>query len=349
MSLINTLVAPLRAQYGGYDKNELRASRYAAWDLFLSDKNSSDSFLNSDTQNKIESQFALDVQIPVIDFDGTVSINSGSRPPLVIADDENTSQIITATSVDYWFGFTMYPAQYADGQNSIGYQADFNRKMKKYLLEIAGLFDTQCISVLDTNKSQVIANPIDYAVSGDTLNATLAQKLKIFADLEPIMNSNDYYAEAMKVIGNTGVQALVKEIGLNRDNDKGEYVTGLDFSYSNRVTNAANKLGTGYAVQPGNFAALWQNAPDNRAKSRIGGGQIEWDIMKSAPIIGVDLDTYYYENAADASALNASTAWATQTKVEGFIFGTRLFLLSAYNSDIANIASPVLKFDVATT
>lgn len=347
MSLVNTLINPIRTRYDAqYDKNEYRESRYGAWGAFLKQTNSAESVLSNEVKEKIKANFATNVEIPVIDYDSDVTVNVGSRPPLTIADDENTSQKIVLTAVDYWWGFTMYPAQYMEGQNSIDYQNDFNKKFEKYILQVAALLDNACLTKLDTDKTQVFNDPLDYTVTANIVKATNAQSFSIFGDLLNLHNANDFYPGVIDLIGNIGTQSQFNRVTQDRDNNVPSFLSGLDLMVTNRLTNAASTFSTGFAVVPGSLGAVTMNARDNKAGSTVG-AHTEWGILRNAPVLGVDIDTFYKEEAADASALTSGTADLTQSKKETYIFSLRQILTTAYNSSRSTIPSPIIKFDTA--
>jgi hypothetical protein len=61
----------------------------------------------------------------------------------------------------------------------------------------------------------------------------------------------------------------------------------------------------------------------------------------------MDLGVFYQADCTDASALQAATlAKFTNTKIESWQFSVDVFYLKAYNSDIANKYSGILKAEI---
>src|SRR5688500_15717038 len=117
MSIILTRTQDIRPS-GNLDKNEFRGSRYGALDAFLLDTESASSIVTEDMKNKYYSSIGSAVEVPVIDYDGTISL--GASRSVTVADAENTSKMHAITSTIVAWGFTMVPTLYHN--NEIGYQ-----------------------------------------------------------------------------------------------------------------------------------------------------------------------------------------------------------------------------------
>ncbi len=352
MSLINTLMQPLRAEYmGKFDKNESRPSRYGAYDHFREDSNFVGGIMTQSIIDKVKRSMGNTVTIPVLDAK-TVTI--GNVRSCTIADDENTSNLVTLTFVTYAFGFTMRPAQHFN--NDINYQEDFNRKLNDYLIQFAATLDTAAVNVLETNKNQLWTGlTAYYAEVADALQVTQALKNDFYNNLQAIMETADFYND-IKVISSTSGSPLVRRLDAQGDaNSVNEafQITPYDWKFTNRITNGGGVQSTLYAVDQGSVGFETRIDPDAIAGSKIG-SQAEWDSVM-VPIPGsvhpIEMGAFYREDCSDASNLqapNTGTAHLTRTKKESFEWSVDAVYLSAYNSDIANRYNPIIKAEITT-
>jgi hypothetical protein len=346
MALANTLTQSLRARYpNNFDKNERRLSRYAVWDFFKKDTRVPGAIFDTDILSKIKQSFGNQVVIPVIDGE---DVTIGNVRSCTVPDKENTSQLVTLTFVTYAFGFTMYPAQHYN--NDIKYQADYDVKLKKYLLKLAAILDSQCVTVLDTNKNQIFTDLTQYYPEvGDALQITQAQKNDFFNNAEAILHQIDFY-DSPHVIASTSLAPLWRRLdnqgsnnGINESFQLPPYTTWM----SNRVTNAANVAITGYLVQEGTCAVENRNDPDAIMGSRVG-EQMVWEEV-AMPIVDLTMGSFYREDCSDASGLQSGTSGLTRTKKESFEFSTDVCFQTVYNKNLAANVNPIVKFQIATT
>jgi hypothetical protein len=349
MSLVLTLMQPLRVRYdaqNGLDKNELRRSRYGALDFYQQQSRLATGVISGEMRGKIKESMGNTVQVPVLDARDVVITNVRS---CVVADDENTSKLVTLTFVTYAFGFTMIPAQY--NNNDISYRDDFNRKLELYLLKAADTLDTACVNNLSTNKNQYFPAAITgyYPQVGNALQVTQAQKNDFYNQASAVLNTMDFYGQTHVISSTTGkpmVNRLQAQGNGNAVNEDFQFA-GYDWYYTNRLGNGAGIQSTAYLVADGMVAMENRNSPDSRANSRTGNGK-EWGEAL-LPILNMTWGTYYYDDCADKSALHAGTAHLTQTRVEGFEFSTDVCFVNAYNSAPATKYGPILKAEISAT
>lgn len=345
MSLVLTLCQNLISKYSGAtDKNEIRASRYGAWDFFQKQTGLASGILDAQTKANVMKSFGNTVQIPVLD-NRTVTI--GNTRSCTVADSENTSKLITLTFATYSFGFTMTPAQHYN--NMIAYQQDFDKKLELYLLKLAATLDTAAVAKLATDKNQHFPAAITayYAATANALQVPLAGHNDFYNNLSAIQEEMDFYGK-LNIISSTSGQPMLNRLkaqgGGNDENDAFQF-GGYEWNFTNRLTNGAGVKSTLYAIPDGNVAVVNRNDPDAIAGSSVGNGAKQWGIA-NMPLVNMDMATYYYEDCADKSALHAGTSGLTRTKVEGFEFSTDVCFVSAYNSVPATTFSPILKAEL---
>ena len=350
MSLINTLMQPLRTQYqGALDKNEARPSRYGAWDYANQDSKSANSIFTPDIRSKIKNSQGNTVVVPVLD---AKDVTIGNVRSCTIADDENTSQLVTLVAASFAFGFTMYPGQYKN--NDVKYEADFTRKLSNYLNKFGATLDSAAITALENAKNQHWANIAAYYPQvGDALQVTQAQKNDYYNRLQAIHETMDFY-NPVKIIQSTSGQPMVNRLdnqgagnGINEQFQMG----GYQWFNSNRIANGIGVESTHYSVTEGNMAVESRVDVDAMAGSKVG-DQMEWGTAM-VPIPGsangIEMGTFSREDCADASALHGGTAHLPATMKQSFQWSADVFFAFSYNSDIANRYSPVIKTEISAT
>ena len=340
----------MRADSPQFDKYENRLSRYGALDAFILGNNEMGSIVSDDLKKKAMLSAGRTLQIPALN--NKVVTVSNTRA-LTIADDENDSVLYNVAWTIYEFGFTMTPGLHQN--NDISYQRDFNKKLMAGIQAVATAIEAAAVAALDTNKSQVFGDNLDFTVTGDTLVASLANQTEAIGSLTPVLNSNDFYAgigaDSYHLIGNPGVQQRVMQNDQHAEfNDENRTLQLADktIHYTNAIANGAGHKATGYIVPPGSLGVVFRHEPDAILGTKLDTSH-EW-AMDTLPILNIPIDTYYYEGAFDKSAIaGASSAHLTRASGQAFAFTAEIGLITAYNSDLASIASPIHKFAIATT
>lgn len=279
----------------------------------------------------------------VYDTDQTVTINNTRT--VTISDDENDSAMQSISLTTYEFGFTMIPAQYSN--NEASYQQDFNRKLGKYLNKFLATLDSAVITALGTAKTQVAADTLGkYTFASNTINALNSQRTRIIADVNPLMAANDYY-QPRHIVGNAGLLSLfleIQESGLYNDKNQAIQWADKTLHFTNRVSNATNKVATGYVVN--NDCIGYVSRVDRDARMGHSTHKHFWGKVR-LPGVPFEMGLYYYDDAADKNTITgAATADLTRTKVEAYSWSVDFGVVTAYNSDAANIASPIMLFDI---
>jgi hypothetical protein len=346
MSLVNSLMQNLRTQYpNNLDKNELRAAEYGALDFFRQDTNSPDSILDADTRANIKASFGNTVVVPVLDAE---DVTIGNVRSCTIPDSENTSNLITLTFATYAFGFTMFPAQHFN--NDVKYQADFDRKLRKYLLKFAEVLDLACVNVLETNKNTYAGNlAAYYPFTSSALQVADEEKNDLFNQLSTITREMNFSGKA-NIISSYGLFPLVERLrnqgGGNSVNEAFQ-LAGYNFFPTNNITIPGGARSAFYAVMDGSVAMENRNDPDAILNHRIG-DQMIWEEV-DVPIVNLRMGSFYREDCTDARNLHSGTSGLTRTKKESFEWSTDIVFMTAYNSDTVNKHQPILKGVVSAT
>lgn len=351
--LTDTMVQELRVTSPNLDQWTLRASKYGALDAFMAQTNESGGIISRELLAQAATAVGRDVKVPVFDSE-TVSL--GSTRSVTIADSENTSKFYTVSFSIISFGFTMVPASHMN--NEIEYREDFGRKYMKYHNQVHKHLDNLCLSALDANKTQVFGGGGFLGKYSQTANVVLspyALRDEIISDASVLMEENDYYAETgdmtYRLIGNSGLKSrfnLSRQHGLY--NDKNQFIEYDDktLHFTNRLTNAATHIATGYIVNPGAVGMLWRHERESILGTALPDGTA-WG-QSIMPGVGVPMDTYFYYSVGDQSAFHGGTpanlADLTRGAKEHHGFAIEVATVVAYNTDLAANASPIMKLAI---
>jgi len=348
--LANTLTQNLRASYpSNLDKYEDRLSRYGAWELAKRDTDDINSIVTPEVIELAQRSIGNTLQIPVIDG---ADVSIGSTRSCTITDTENVSNLVTVSFTTYSFGFNMIPAQYQN--NDIKYQADYNRKLVKYLKKFASTLDSAVVSAVESAKSSkwnsaFVGTGAKYgALTGDALQVTNAQKNLIFNDVSTIMDEDDFEG-IYNVLGSSSLKSTVMQYtnqGANNDTNTAFQFGDYDFSYSNRVSNGSGVEATFYTIPRGTIATFNRNEPDAILGSSVG-ETVVWDTVQ-VPIVELEMGVLYKKECADNSGINGGSGAGhlTGSMKESFIWSTDVAVVTAYNSDTTNVPSPIHKAEI---
>lgn len=364
MSLIQSLMVDLQQQYAGnLDKYEQRASKYGALKFFQEEGQKSDGIFDPEIRAMVDRSFGRNVVVPVLDAQ---DVTIGNVRQCTVPDSENVSQLVTYTFVTYAFGFTMTPAQHMN--NDVKYQADFNRKLKKYLTKFAAVLDTQCVDTLELDRNIFWTDDIttsygyDLAATqaADAIQIPDANKRLFYNNLTSIMEQMDFY-DTTNVVTSPVQMADVREYYAqgagNASNEAFQFNNvygGYKWHSTNRVVNGAATIGsTLYAMPEGTVGLLNRNDPDALMGARVHEGEY-WDIVR-APLVDLDMGYKYTRSCANRISdlgLGGAAGVATQPSVtersllESHEWSTDVLFKTAYVSDKANVYSPIVKAEV---
>ena len=343
MSLIATRLQNWRVENPELDRNMTRPCEYGALDFFIEQTNAPSSIINPNLRDRAFASIGNTVQVPVINYDGDVQVSNVRS--CVIADDENTSALVTVVWATYAIGFTMVPAAYMN--NEISYEHDFLRKMEKTCRALADKLDVGAVAALEANKTQVFKTLLNYTQAGNVVQVPTQMATEILGDINPIMRAN-CYPEYIHIIANAGVDSLIRKLaqhGVYNDVNKRMEYDNKVLHYTNNVTDEAGKMGTMFAVADGNVGILTR--VDREALRRTRANFHEWDVVR-LPYIDLPVGSHYYTAVGDQSqTAGAASADMTCNVKEYFGFSADVAFVIAYNSDPTTVANPIVKAQIA--
>lgn len=344
MSLVNTRLQAFRAA-SPLDKWEVRASQYGALDLFKAQSMSPTGIITEDLQQKAIRSVGSGLEIPVLDAE--VFTIQNITQPLVITGASGTSQLYQVTFIQYYFGFTIIPAQHYN--NEITMQREFNRKMQGYIFALLNSLDQAALAALETDKSQVLRDDLGgrYQFVGNTIVAPLAEEEAVIGDINPLLAGNDYFGP-VSLVGNNSLNSHVRnkllEKGTYNTENKTYQYADKTFHFTNNLSNGAGHKATAFAVQ-GDAVGMVQQFPVDAILGHSTHKHI-WDI-ETLPIANLPIGVFQYDDAVDGSAINASTTHLTATKSEFYGFNTAVAFITPYNSDPATNPAAITKIAIA--
>lgn len=344
MTLVATRLQNWRIEVEQFDRNMARPREYGALDFFIEQTNAANSIINPELRERAFASMGNTVQIPVIDFDGDVTV--ANVRTCTISDDENTSALYTITWTTYAVGFTMVPALYMN--NEISYDHDFARKMEKVTRALATALDTAALTALEANKSQVFADALYYTVNSNVIEVPWNARMEWMSDMNSIFRANAY-PKQLHVIGNTGIDSLVRKMAehdvYNDVNKRFEYDNKV-LHYTANLSNEEGVFATAFVVEDGNVAVLTR--VDREALRGTVANFNEWGVT-TLPFINLPVGYHYYTSVGDQSAsAGDATADLTCGVKEYFGFSVDVAFLVAYNSAPATVANPIAKVEVGS-
>lgn len=343
MSLIATRTQEMRLRNPQVDKNMSRLTEWGALDFFLSQTNAPDSMLTDETKRRAFSSMGTDIKIPVIDYDGTVTVEK--ERTCVIADAENTSKLMAVLWRTYAFGFTMVPTMF--NNNEIDYQKDFEKKMLKFSRKFLDQVDQDAIAALEAAKTHKFGNLLYYTHTANDVQVNYMQRNDILGDLHPMFRSMDYSGQ-LHIVGDTGVDAIVRKLeqhGIYNDvNKQLEYANKI-FHFTNNMVLESENFAQFYAIESGNVGMLTRVDREalRRATSKAGH---EWDVI-NFPFAGFQVGTHYYESVGDQSATAGEATADMKCNIkEHYGFSVDIAFVVAYNSAPETVSNPVMKVEI---
>lgn len=334
----------LRSQ-SNLDRNEFRPSRYGALDVFKQQTDDPAGIITPELKQKVEQSIGRTLETPVIDYDSSIKIVHTRN--VEIGDSENTSKMHTLNFTTYSWGFTIVPALYMN--NEISMQRDFQVKFNKYLYAFAKTLDKVCATALNTARTQVFKNALNYATTGHTVVAPWLDRESVIGDINPIMAANDYY-DPIHIVGNGGVESIIRKMaqkGLyNEVNKQLEYNDKI-LHFTNEVSNDTEQYATGYAVTSGQLGLLFRFERECILGTRSRTGH-EWGI-ENLPMLNLPVGTYYYESVGDYNDIAGEASGdMTRNLKQHYGFAVDIAVVTPYNSAPEKIASPIVKFQIGT-
>jgi len=261
-----------------------------------------------------------------------------------VIDYANESAFVTLSFATVGFGFNMIPSEY--GNNYIGYQDDFNRKLNDGVRDVLTNLDAACYTKLNTDKSVINAgedNP--WPVVGDTFQIPSADQLTFLNELGATMDQDDF-SGPYQVIGSPRLSPAVKYMAAQGQANQTNLIFQFgdyEFYYSNRMLVPAGDRMAAFVAPKGSLGFIPWVDPDAQMGNQSSDGKV-WS-EEFIPQLGFNVGMMFQSTCGENSA--KAGAGMEQSMIEGYSFFFDYALLTAYNSDSATLAGPVKKITVA--
>lgn len=197
-------------------------------------------------------------------------------------------------------------------------------------------------------------------IVGDAGIESITKKLAQHGLYNDVNKANEYAGKTFHFTNNIGKGAYVANPGgadyVNTDDWKGQPINpGIENNaeqYPDRgpytpVTKGANLYAQGYAISQGTLGLLHRFERDCLLGTVSGDGH-EWGIA-TLPLLNLPVGTYFYDSVGNYSDIaGAATADMVRTRKEHYGFAVDIAFVTPYNSDPANLASPILGFSISS-
>jgi hypothetical protein len=346
MSLAKTNLQDVRANYpSNLDRDELRSTQTGLLMAAEEMTTSPSSIVSPDLRLKAETSEGRNLDIPVMKK-GNITISNVRS--CTIGGGISESDLIRVTWKTVVADILMVPSRYET--NQIGYTFDFAKQIREtveaFKIEIENDLDT----AFDANKSQVYGSTIvgtKYPLTGAAIQVPPSQLDFFFNDLEPVNFADDFNDPTIRVIANHVVMPTVSKFinqgGGNAVNTTFQFA-GKNFTFSNRISNGAGKLATGYFMPDGSVGLLTRVAVDSRMGHK-GGDGTEW-MEETLPGLSFPIGVQFKSKCDDKSAMEvAGLGHLTATLVEHYQISFDYAIVVPYNSNLATKPSSIRKFE----
>jgi len=334
------LAATVLASYVGRyaeqkaDLHEHRKSRFGALETF---QNDTPNIVRADIIAAAKQAGSHATSIPVI---ATKDYSITTTRSCTMITNANTSALVSVSFSTVRAGFHMIPSQY--GNNYVGYEDDFKRKMEDLQLAILKNLDSACLTKLNAVKSaknDADGNP--YTVVSNVMEIPNANANECFNELEAVMAANDLYAP-FNVVATPRVNALLNHLIAQKEQNAVNYAyqfAGMEFRYTNRLSlSGTDYRDLLYIMPKGSCGIIFWTEPDARMNAVA--GSKKWYEME-LPLIGEKAAILYDEACADNST--EAGAGFEASKAEYFTVSFDYALITAYNSDTVNLPGAIFK------
>lgn len=345
MSIVATRMLEIRKQSEEMYLHNFAAKREGAADFYIQQTGLPNSVASRALQEETPGSIGKTIKVPVLTRNTTATV--GNSRSCTVTNNETSSALVSLTWTVLSDGFKMFPERYSN--NDIKYQQHFWANFRDMWLRLHKKFDELCVADLNSYKTSLIGDTLNYTFASNVVNAAWNDRMDIIGDLHGLQDSNNYGGH-LNLIGNFGLIALANKIGRygqynEKDlryefDDMSAYITG-------NIANASGKYATLYCVPDGQVAVLARNTREQYSRAKIPVNGTEWDTVRMPGFGDLTWGTHYYIEKGDFSAATGEDDM-TCTYAENFGWDIEIAFVHAYNPDAISIPNPVIKADLAS-
>jgi len=350
MSLFATYKQELRAMYPNrFDGQEWRGTQYGLLRAIQNMSNSPQSIVTPDIAEQAKVSEGRILKIPVMKDTGDVTIASARS--CTIGDLTSESGLVQVNWLTMSADLHMIKEQYR--KNEVSYLTDFGKKLERIERSFGKAIENAIYAKLDADKSTVfnsgyIGAGKKFPLVGDTLQVAAGDQEQFFNYLDAIQMKDDFDSEEHVVIGSTGlippVNHYINQGGSNDENLNYQFGS-KQFTFSNRVVDAATALGTAFFMPQNSFGFLTRINADSLSGNKTTDGT-EWSTERLSKL-GLDIGVQYKSSCEDLSG-TTGLEHLDATTVERWQLSLDIAYLTPYNSDPSTKASGIKKFEFLT-
>lgn len=349
MSLIETYLLQIRTTFPQpIQRDEWRFTRYGLLEATkqMSDPSNPQSIITEDLRTKAMQSEGRVLEIPVMNIGSDITITSVRS--CTIGDLENDSELVEVTWTTLVADLSMKKSEHH--KNEISYLQDLNAKITRIDNAFAKAVEQLIYTKLDTDKSQVYNSTLvgagaTYPLVGNVIQVAQAQQATFFNDLSVILEEDDFYSMPFRVMGSAVLKADVNywgNQGANNSQNTQFQFGGYAFTFSNSVVNAAGIKSTGFCMPMGSIGIMTRVAIDSMMENEATDGT-QWGTLE-LPTLGFQVGYQYKSSCADLSG-QVGLEHLTASMVEKWQLSFDVALVTQYNSDPANKAGGIKKFE----
>ena len=340
MSLSATLLTNARTDRSITDMQENRTRTFGLKEL-----------TENDTANLVDSVEIQDdrtldsrvVQIPVLNrLNRDTSFTDSRACSPTVEDSVSALQSITWNTATFYT--TVTPVEHAD--NEISMQRKFTHQLQSGIRSVCEDIESTIYTTLNTNRTQVLTNPLDtlipFDTSDDVLEVPAAEKTRMWLDIKYIMRENAFMPN-FNVAASWGIWPEVEYyLNQGRANSANTSFQFSDYSFygSTAITNNAGNQGTFFVMPVGSVAIVYWVSKQARMGGRSAGtsGYTEYGTA-NVPLVGT-MATKTWELCTDISGTYSGVTDAVSVKTE---YSIDYAVIPLYNSSLSTLANAFVK------
>lgn len=339
-TLQETKMQAWRIRNANLYRNEFEQKLYGALDFYLQ-QTEFGGLASPELRQRVLGSTGNTIQVPVLKSNTAAEV--GSERSCVNPNNETDSTLVGLTFVTLVDGFTIVPNRYMN--NDITEKQHFDANMMDMVRRLAIELDKLCLANLNDNKTAVIGDPLNYTVSGQTVNAKWGDRMDVIGDLNAMMVSNAQYGR-INLVGNMGSLNLLNKLAehdiYNAVNKRYEYADKTLW-LTHQLANAEGKYATMFAVPDGQVALLSRVSRAEYRGSRA--NEHAWGTTTLPFMGGLTFGTHFYTTVGDQSTLTGEGDMICDY-AEHYTFSIDVAFLNSYVQDAATMATPIIKLDM---
>lgn len=324
---------------GDQYKLEQFEGRLSNYDVFKAFQDNTAALIPANELETAKTSHSRVTKIPVLNkIDFTIGNTRACTP----ADTAITSAFVQPSYTTYKFSFHMTEAYNVD--NYITYQREFAHKLIQGLKKFGETIDSDALTFLDSNATNVNTSPLFGGIVGDVVTVAGSEKEEFYKSIPAIMRRNDLSGDRVLDIANPEAQIMYDSIarqGAGNAVNTAYQISNFAPYRSNTIEAGVGNTELHYLVPQGHLATLsWIPYEYKVGK---GEGDNLWGSIVD-PVFGLTWGMRYVYDCADLSAVSGGYNQMRTAFVEKFELSIDIAFMTSYSSDTS---SAIFKYEIA--